>query len=54
MVLRKQLQMKAMGKDGKETVFHVTSRLDTAVDAAYFEKGGILSYVLRKMMGNKP
>ncbi len=50
MVPRKQLQVKAMGRDGKETVFHVTSRLDTAVDVAYFENGGILPYVLRKMM----
>jgi aconitate hydratase len=47
---RKQLQVKAIGRDGKETAFDVTSRLDTAVDVAYFENGGILPYVLRKMM----
>ncbi len=51
MVPRKQLQVKAIGRDGKETAFDVTSRLDTAVDVAYFENGGILPYVLRKMMG---
>jgi aconitate hydratase len=50
MVPRKQLQVKAIGRDGKETAFDVTSRLDTAVDVAYFENGGILPYVLRKMM----
>ncbi len=50
MVPRKQLQVKAVGRDGKESVFDVTSRLDTAVDVAYFENGGILPYVLRKMM----
>jgi aconitate hydratase len=47
--LQKQLQVKAIGRDGKETAFDVTSRLDTAV-VAYFENGGILPYVLRKMM----
>ena len=51
MVPRKQLHVKAVGRDGKETVFEVTSRLDTVVDVAYFENGGILPYVLRKMMG---
>jgi aconitate hydratase len=53
MVPRKLLQVKAIGEDGKETAFEVTSRLDTAVDVAYFKNGGILPYVLRKMMGAK-
>jgi aconitate hydratase A / 2-methylisocitrate dehydratase len=50
MVPRKQLHVTAMSRDGKETSFVVNSRLDTAVDVAYFENGGILPYVLRKMM----
>ena len=50
MVPRKQLHVTAIGRDGKETAFDVTSRLDTAVDVAYFENGGILPFVLRKMM----
>jgi|GEM_PF-4146055 len=29
--LQKKLQVKAIGRDGKETAFDVTSRLDTAV-----------------------
>ena len=53
MVPRKLLQVTAIGEDGKETTFEVTSRLDTAVDVAYFKNGGILPYVLRKMMGAK-
>ncbi len=53
MVPRKQLQVKAIDRDGKETEFEVTSRLDTVVDVAYFENGGILPYVLRKMLGDK-
>ena len=50
MVPRKQLQVKAVRPDGQVIEFEVTSRLDTAVDVAYFEHGGILPYVLRKMM----
>jgi len=50
MVPRKQLQVKAVRRDGEVIEFEVTSRLDTAVDVAYFEHGGILPYVLRKMM----
>jgi aconitate hydratase A / 2-methylisocitrate dehydratase len=50
MVPRKQLHITAISRDGQETSFDVTSRLDTAVDVAYFENGGILPYVLRKMM----
>jgi len=50
MMPRKQLQVKAIGRDGKETAFEVTSRLDTVVDVAYFENGGILPYVVRKML----
>ena len=50
MVPSKQLHVTAISRDGKETAFDVTSRLDTAVDVAYFENGGILPFVLRKMM----
>ena len=50
MVPRKQLHVKAVRKDGQVIEFTATSRLDTAVDVAYFENGGILPYVLRKMM----
>jgi len=47
---RKTLRVKAVNTEGKITEFDVTARLDTAVDVAYFENGGILPYVLRKMM----
>jgi len=50
MVPRKLLQVKAVRRDGQVIEFEVTSRLDTAVDVAYFEHGGILPYVLRKMI----
>ncbi|MBC2743049.1 MAG: aconitate hydratase AcnA [Desulfosarcina sp.] len=46
----KQLAVKAVKPDGSEINFTVTSRLDTDVDVEYFENGGILPCVIRKMM----
>jgi aconitate hydratase len=50
MTPRKVLQVKAVKKDGREIKFETVARLDTEVDVAYFENGGILPYVLRKML----
>jgi aconitate hydratase len=47
---RKVLQVKAVKQDGREIKFEAVARLDTEVDVAYFENGGILPYVLRKML----
>jgi aconitate hydratase len=47
---RKVLQVKAVKKDGREIHFAVIARLDTEVDVEYFENGGILPYVLRKVL----
>ncbi|NIQ38196.1 MAG: aconitate hydratase AcnA [Proteobacteria bacterium] len=47
---RKVLQVKAVGEDGTETHFEVTARLDTDVEVDYFKNGGILPYVLRKVL----
>jgi aconitate hydratase len=47
---RKQLTVKAVRGDGREVEFEVRVRLDTDVDVDYFENGGILPYVLRKLM----
>ena len=52
MTPRKQLTVKAVKADGSEIKFSVTSRLDTEVDVEYFENGGILPCVIRKMMAN--
>ena len=49
---RKQLNVKAVRADGSEITFSVTSRLDTEVDVEYFENGGILPCVIRKMMAD--
>ncbi len=48
---RKTMQVKAVKEDGTKISFEVTARLDTVVDVEYFLNGGILPYVLRKLIG---
>jgi len=50
MTPRKVINVRAQKKDGVEILFQVTARLDTVVDVAYFEHGGILPYVLRQIL----
>ena len=50
MTPRKQLSVTAVKADGSTITFSVTSRLDTEVDVEYFENGGILPCVIRKMI----
>ncbi|MDJ0785141.1 MAG: aconitate hydratase AcnA [Desulfosarcinaceae bacterium] len=50
MTPRKTLQVTATKADGDQVQFDVTARLDTEVDVDYFHHGGILPYVLRKIM----
>ncbi len=47
---RKVLQVKAVRNDRTEVNFEVIARLDTDVDVDYFVNGGILQYVLRKVL----
>ncbi len=47
---RKTLTVKAVKADGAVVTFDVIARLDTDVDVEYFQHGGILQYVLRKLM----
>ena len=50
---RKQLTVRARNaKDAKgaEKTFRVTVRIDTPQELAYFQHGGILSYVLRQLL----
>ncbi len=42
--------MTAARAGGTATSFSVTARLDSQVEVAYYKNGGILPYVLRKMM----
>ncbi len=47
---RKVLQVKAVKEDGRGVNFEVMARIDTDIDVDYFENGGILPYVLRKIL----
>jgi aconitate hydratase len=48
----KTLGVQAVKPDGSKIEFDVTARLNTDIDVAYFKHGGILPYVLRKIMRN--
>ena len=44
------LSVTATAGDGSITSFEVLSRVDTAIEAEYYEHGGLLPYVLRQMI----
>ncbi|MFO7645027.1 MAG: aconitate hydratase AcnA [Desulfosarcina sp.] len=48
---RKVLAVSAVKPDGRTVTFTVQARLDSDIEVAYFRNGGILPFVLRKMMG---
>jgi aconitate hydratase len=47
---RKVLQVTAVKEDSQPVPFEVLTRLDTDMDLDYFLHGGILPYVLRKLV----
>ena len=47
---RKVLRVKAVKADDSDVTFEVIARLDTDVEVDYFQHGGILPYVLRKLI----
>jgi len=49
----KRVQVRASKADGTAIRFEVIARLDTEVDVAYFRNGGILPYVLRRILREK-
>ncbi|MEO8322545.1 MAG: aconitate hydratase, partial [Actinomycetota bacterium] len=48
----KTLQVTAASNDGTEKSFEVEARIDSAVELEYFRTGGVLRYVLRRMLEN--
>jgi aconitate hydratase len=42
--------VRAIRDDGRELVFEATARLDTPVEVAYYQNGGVLHTVLRRMI----
>jgi aconitate hydratase len=49
---RQRLTVTAEKSDGSQVTFEATARLDTDVEVAYFNNGGILPYVLRKIIAS--
>jgi aconitate hydratase len=49
---RKTLRVSAVKPDGHKIDFEVVARLDTDIDVEYFKHGGILPYVLRKILAS--
>ena len=47
---RQHLTVTARGTDGKERAFEVLARIDSPIDLAYYQHGGILPMVLRQLM----
>jgi aconitate hydratase len=50
---RQKLEVRAVKADNKEIKFKVTARLDTDIEVDYYKGGGILPYVLRKLVQQK-
>jgi len=50
---RQQLTVRARRADGSQVTFPVQSRLDTALELAYYRQGGILPAVLKDLIANQ-
>ena len=49
----RELTVKARRAGGGEVVFKAVVRIDTPQEIRYYQHGGILSYVLRQLLGQK-
>jgi aconitate hydratase len=47
---RQQLEVRAVKSDGSDIRFEVSARLDMDIEVDYYKNGGILPYVLRKII----
>jgi len=47
------VHIKAKREDGTEVEFDVTARVDSDIEVAYYQNGGILQYVLRQFLKGK-
>jgi aconitate hydratase len=50
----KELTVRARREDGSSVEFQAIGRLDSAMDVAYYQHGGILQYVLRQLLRGSP
>ena len=49
----KMIQVSAEKETGEKIEFEVKARLDSEIEIAYYQNGGILQYVLRGFLSNK-
>jgi aconitate hydratase len=49
---RQIIKVVALNSDGVLIQFEVITRLNSALEVAYFKNGGILPFVLRKILSN--
>jgi aconitate hydratase len=49
---KKELTVTARKSNGEIIRFNVIARLDTEIEVEYYKHGGIMQYVLRKMLKN--
>jgi aconitate hydratase len=49
----REISLRVKGADGKEKTFRATVRIDTPQEVQYYKHGGILTYVLRQLLGQK-
>ncbi len=54
LALRKELSVTAKSNDGKTKEFKVTCRIETPAELDYYKHGGILEYVLRQLLEQRP
>ncbi|HEV8633565.1 MAG TPA: aconitate hydratase AcnA [Chloroflexota bacterium] len=50
----KEVTVRARREDGSSVEFQAIARLDSAMDVAYYQHGGILQYVLRQLLRGAP
>jgi len=50
---RQTIQVKAVTESGEEIVFDAVVRIDTDIELDYYKNGGILPYVIRKIMNEE-
>jgi aconitate hydratase A / 2-methylisocitrate dehydratase len=50
----RQVQVRATNSEGNTTEFSALVRIDTPQEILYYEHGGILQFVLRQLLANKP
>jgi len=50
----KEIRVRATNTDGHCAEFSAQVRIDTPQEILYYEHGGILQYVLRQLLANKP